>query len=41
MSWLPEAATLDTVEAMMKASRPNSGLNGNQRRALRAATKLR
>jgi protein-tyrosine phosphatase len=34
-------ATLDTVEAMMKASRPKIGLNGNQRRALRAATKLR
>jgi protein-tyrosine phosphatase len=34
-------ATLDTVEAKMKASRPKIGLNGNQRRALRAATKLR
>jgi protein-tyrosine phosphatase len=34
-------ATLDTVEAMMKASRPKIGLNGNQRAALRAAAKLR
>lgn len=34
-------ATLDSVEALMKTSRPKIGLNGNQRAALRAATKLR